>query len=57
MVAFVVAGLIAISPLQAPRLGQNAPDVAFEALDSSKQFRISDSRGKRPLVLIFGSCT
>lgn len=43
--------------LQAPRVGDPAPD--FELFDSSGEHsvRLSDFRGQQPVALIFGSFT
>ena len=37
--------------------GEPAPDFALLAKDGKTTLRLSDSRGKRPVVLMFGSCT
>jgi hypothetical protein len=45
------------SPFEGPRLGQRAPDFALKTFDGKRTFRLSEFRGKRPVVLIFGSFT
>lgn len=40
-----------------PRVGTPAPDFALETRDGSEMIRLSDFRGKQPVVLIFGSWT
>jgi hypothetical protein len=42
---------------EGPALGDLAPDFRLPALDGSSQRTLSASRGKRPVVLIFGSFT
>lgn len=37
--------------------GEPAPDFALLSKDGQSTLRLSDSRGKKPVVLIFGSCT
>jgi Ca2+-binding EF-hand superfamily protein len=41
---------------EGPALGAPAPDFSLET-EEGKRYRLSDSRGKRPVVLIFGSFT
>lgn len=38
-------------------VGKVAPDFALLSRDGATRIRMSDSAGKRPVVLIFGSCT
>jgi peroxiredoxin len=37
--------------------GEPAPDFALLSNDGKATLRLSDSRSKRPVVLMFGSCT
>jgi thiol-disulfide isomerase/thioredoxin len=39
------------------RVGDMAPDFSLTSLDGKKQVRLSDYRGAKPVVLIFGSYT
>lgn len=39
------------------RPGEPAPDFALLSQDGQTTLRLSDSRGKKPVVLMFGSCT
>ncbi|MCI0681487.1 MAG: redoxin domain-containing protein [Gemmataceae bacterium] len=45
------------SPFEGPRPGQVAPDFTLPTPDGQKQITLSDYRGKKPVVLIFGSFT
>jgi Ca2+-binding EF-hand superfamily protein len=45
------------SPFEGPRPGQVAPDFTLPTADGKKQITLSDYRGKKPVVLIFGSFT
>jgi AhpC/TSA family/EF hand len=45
------------SPFEGPRVGQDAPDFTLATQDGKKQITLSDFRGKKPVVLIFGSFT
>ena len=45
------------SPFEGPRPGQPAPDFTLPTPDGKKQITLSDFRGKKPVVLIFGSFT
>jgi hypothetical protein len=45
------------SPFEGPRPGQLAPDFTLPTPDGKKQITLSDARGKKPVVLIFGSFT
>jgi peroxiredoxin len=40
-----------------PAVGQDAPDFALKALHGEKTVKLSSFRGKKPVVLIFGSYT
>ncbi len=42
---------------RAPQIGVTAPAVVARIVDSKDTFEMSLNRGKRPTVLIFGSCT
>lgn len=42
---------------EGPGLGQEAPDFTLETHDKARRISLSDSRGKKPVVLIFGSFT
>lgn len=44
-------------PDLAPREGAKAPDFVAESFASGERFRLSEITGKKPVVLIFGSCT
>ncbi len=39
------------------KVGAPAPDFALPDLSGEKQLTLSDSKGKKPVVLVFGSCT
>ena len=41
----------------APKKGDNAPDFNLEELDGKNFHRLTDYRGKKPVVLVFGSYT
>jgi hypothetical protein len=45
------------SPSEGPVLGQMAPDFDLETHDKSRRIALADYRGKKPVVLIFGSFT
>jgi hypothetical protein len=45
------------SPFEGPRVGQRAPDFALRTVDGKETIRLADYRGKKPVVLIFGSFT
>lgn len=45
------------SPFEGPRPGAEAPDFALPTHDGKSTVRLSDFRGKKPVVLIFGSFT
>jgi hypothetical protein len=40
-----------------PNVGQQAPDFTLRTLDGKTKVRLSDFRGKKPVVLVFGSYT
>lgn len=42
---------------RAPTVGTMAPPIVAESLDSKAPFELAANIGKRPTVLIFGSCT
>lgn len=42
---------------RAPRVGQLAPDFRLKSLDGQSETRLSQFRGKKPVVLFFGSYT
>lgn len=42
---------------EGPRIGQAAPDFTLPRSDSDKQITLSQFRGKKPVVLVFGSFT
>lgn len=42
---------------EGPRLGEEAPPFALETHDKGKRVSLADYRGKKPVVLIFGSFT
>jgi hypothetical protein len=39
------------------RVGEAAPDFTLETLDGTRRVRLSERRGERPVVLVFGSYT
>src|SRR5262249_10005366 len=45
------------SPLPGPKVGQNAPDFTLPTQDGRSEITLSQFRGKKPVVLIFGSFT
>jgi hypothetical protein len=45
------------SPFEGPRVGQEAPPFRLETHDKSRRISLADYRGKKPIVLIFGSFT
>ncbi len=45
------------SASEGPRLGAMAPDFRLKVHDSDKEVSLSDYRGKKPVVLVFGSFT
>jgi hypothetical protein len=40
-----------------PNVGQEAPDFTLRTLDGDRTVKLSDFRGKKPVVLVFGSYT
>ncbi len=40
-----------------PAVGQSAPDFSLKTLDGKETIALSQFRGKKPVVLIFGSYT
>lgn len=42
---------------EGPKTGQKAPDFTLKTQDDKRQIRLSEFRGKKPVVLIFGSFT
>ena len=45
------------SPGEGPKLGAMAPDFRLKPHDGDKEVSLSDYRGKKPVVLVFGSFT
>jgi hypothetical protein len=45
------------SPFPGPRVGQLAPDFTLRTPDGKQRYSLSQFRGKKPVVLIFGSFT
>ena len=45
------------SPFEGPRVGQDAPHFTLPTYDGKGTVSLSDFRGKKPVVLIFGSFT
>src|SRR5437588_1361330 len=45
------------SPFEGPDVGQRAPDFALRTQDGKREVRLSQFRGKKPVVLVFGSFT
>ncbi|MFO0966100.1 MAG: hypothetical protein U0793_11030, partial [Gemmataceae bacterium] len=45
------------SPFEGPRVDVEAPDFTLPTQDGKKQITLSDFRGKKPVVLVFGSFT
>ena len=45
------------SSSEGPRLGQNGPAFSLETHDKARRISLADYRGKKPVVLIFGSFT
>ena len=44
-----------LSPIQAPRVGEVAPDFALDTLDGSRKVHLSDFRGKAVLLIFWAS--
>ncbi len=58
--AVLVRGLLAGelgSPLEGPSVGSAAPDFNLETSDGTRRISLSDYRGKKPVVLVFGNFT
>jgi Ca2+-binding EF-hand superfamily protein len=45
------------SPTEGPGLGQEAPAFTLETHDKARRISLADYRGKKPVVLVFGSFT
>lgn len=45
------------SPFSGPGVGQEAPDFTLPTHDGTRQVTLSEFRGKKPVVLVFGSFT
>ena len=45
------------SSTEGPSLGQESPAFTLETHDKSRRISLADYRGKKPVVLIFGSFT
>ena len=45
------------SPYEGPRVNTEAPDFILPTLDGKEKIRLGEFRGKKPVVLIFGSFT
>jgi hypothetical protein len=45
------------SPYEGPKLGEEAPDFVLPTADGKHQLSLAEFRGKKPVVLIFGSFT
>jgi hypothetical protein len=45
------------SPFEGPRVGEEAPGFCLATQDGKRRITLSDYRGKKPVVLIFGSFT
>jgi hypothetical protein len=45
------------SPCEGPAVGSLAPDFDLETYDGERHIRLSDYRGKKPVVLVFGNFT
>lgn len=41
----------------APKMGEEAPDFSLPTLDGKQRVKLSQHKGDRPVVLIFGSFT
>jgi hypothetical protein len=58
--AVLLQGLLAGeigSPLEGPAVGDRAPDFHLQTSDGTRRISLRDYRGKKPVVLIFGSFT
>ena len=43
--------------LQAPKVGEAAPDFELRDIQGENPIRLSDLKGKKPVALVFGSFT
>lgn len=50
-------GLIQARSRNCPRVGEMAPDFTLKTADGKRSVTLSSFRGKRPVVLVFGSFT
>lgn len=50
-------GLIRARSTNCPRVGEMAPDFTLKTADGKRSVTLSSFRGKRPVVLVFGSFT
>ncbi len=50
-------GLIRSRGKNVPKVGQVAPDFTLKTKDGKKTVKLSSFRGKKPVVLVFGSYT
>ena len=46
-----------VRKVSGPAVGQDAPDFDLKALHEEKTVKLSSFRGKKPVVLVFGSYT
>jgi len=42
---------------EGPAIGDDAPDFTLKTQDGKRQIRLSQFRGQKPVVLVFGSFT
>jgi hypothetical protein len=42
---------------EGPKVGREAPEFSLKTQDGKKQIKLSDYRGKKPVILVFGSFT
>lgn len=47
----------ALMARRAPKVGDQAPDFSLSALDGKQTVKLSQHKGEKPVVLIFGSFT
>ncbi|MBL8068459.1 MAG: hypothetical protein JNM28_08415 [Armatimonadetes bacterium] len=57
MTLAALAGLIATQRAQTPQVGEFAPGFTLKRMGSKENVSLADFKGKRPVVLIFGSYT
>lgn len=50
-------GLIRARAGNVPKVGEQAPDFELSTLDGKRKIKLSSYRGKKPVVLVFGSYT